>query len=155
VISCHLWDIGEYLVMIGYIAIVENNHVLRNDRRLGGIVIEKQQGMEVLGAYLSPFVSIKDWFVVHSHVMLNACLSLSWLDKSFRPRSQVAQLRLGTCSVEVRTLWGAGCESKGRPGMNVLAAGLSKGDLRWPLIWLYQRWPKVTINLVCLCLCEE
>jgi hypothetical protein len=46
--------------MIGYIAIVENNHVLRNDRRLGGIVIEKQQGMEVLGAYLSPFVSIKD-----------------------------------------------------------------------------------------------
>jgi hypothetical protein len=43
-------------------AIVENNHVLMNERRLGGIVIEKQQGIEVLGAYLSPSVSVKDRF---------------------------------------------------------------------------------------------
>ena len=30
----------------------------------GRIVIEKQQGMEVLGAYLSPSVSIKDRTIV-------------------------------------------------------------------------------------------
>jgi hypothetical protein len=123
VISCHVRDIGEYLVTVGYIAIVENNHELRNERTPGGIVIEKQQGIEVLGVYLSPFVSVKDRFVVHSHVMLNACLSLSWPDKSFRPRSQVAQLR----SVEVCTLWGARCESKGKIGLNVLVAILSLG----------------------------
>jgi hypothetical protein len=65
--------------------IMENNHVLMNERRLSGIVIEKQQGMEVLGAYLFPSVSVKDQFAVHPHVMLNACLALSWLDKLFRP----------------------------------------------------------------------
>ena len=48
-----------------------------------------------LGAYLSPSVSVKDRFAVRPHVMLNACLTLSWSDKSFRPRSQVAQLRSG------------------------------------------------------------
>jgi hypothetical protein len=57
--------------------------VLVNKRRPGGIVIEKQQSMEVLGAYLSPSVSVKDLFVVRPHVMLNACLALSWPDKSF------------------------------------------------------------------------
>ena len=41
------------------------------------IMIEKQQGMEVLGAYLSLSVSIEDRFTVCSHVMLNACLALS------------------------------------------------------------------------------
>jgi hypothetical protein len=130
VISYHLRDIGEYLVMVGYIAITENNHVLRNERRPGGIVIEKQQGMEALGAYLSLSVSVKDRFVVRPHVMLNACLSLSWPDRSFRPRSRVARLRPGTHSIEVRTLRGAGCESMGRPSLNVLAAGLSLGMRR-------------------------
>jgi len=43
-------------------------------------MIEKQPDMEVLGAYLSPSVSIKDRFAVRSHVMLNVCLALSWLD---------------------------------------------------------------------------
>ena len=56
--------------------------------------IEKQQDMEVLGVDLSPSVSFKDRFAVRPHVILNACLSLSWLDNSFRPRSRVAQLRL-------------------------------------------------------------
>ena len=55
--------------------------------------IDKQQGMEVLGVDLSPSVSVKDRFIVRPHVMLNACLSLSWLDNSFRSRSRVAQLR--------------------------------------------------------------
>ena len=55
--------------------------------------IEKQQGKEVLGAYLSPSMSVKDRFIVRPHVMLNACLSLSWPDNSFRPRSRVSQLR--------------------------------------------------------------
>jgi hypothetical protein len=66
-------------------AIVENNHVLMNGRKPGRIMIEKQQGMEVLGAYLSLSMSVKDRFAVHSHVMLNACLTLSWPHKSFRP----------------------------------------------------------------------
>ena len=42
--------------------------------------IEKQQDMEVLGVDLSPSVSVKDQFALCPHVMLNACLSLSWLD---------------------------------------------------------------------------
>ena len=57
------------------------------------MLIEKQQGMEVLGVDLSPSMSVKDQFIVRPHVMLNACLSLSLPDNSFRPRSQVAQLR--------------------------------------------------------------
>ena len=56
--------------------------------------IEKQQGKEVLGVDLSPSVSIKYRFTIHPHVMMNACLSLSCPDNSFRPRSRVAQLRL-------------------------------------------------------------
>ena len=66
--------------------------------------IEKQQGMEVLGVDLSPSVSFKDRFAVRPHVMLNACLSLSWPDNSFRPRSRVAQLRPEDQEVKVRTL---------------------------------------------------
>ena len=58
-------------------------------------MIEKQQGMEVLGDYLSPSVSIKDRFAVRPHVMLNACLALSWPDSMIRPQSRVAQFRLG------------------------------------------------------------
>ena len=50
-------------------------------------MIEKQQGIEVLGAYLSLSVSIKDRFTIRPHVMLNACLALSCPDKSFQPRS--------------------------------------------------------------------
>jgi hypothetical protein len=49
-------------------AIVKNNHVLMNERRPDGIMIEKQQGMEVLGAYLSPSMSIKDHTVVGTSV---------------------------------------------------------------------------------------
>ena len=66
--------------------------------------IEKQQGKEVLGVDLSPSVSVKDRFAVRPHVMLNACLSLSWPDNSFRPRSRVAQLRPEDQEVKVRTL---------------------------------------------------
>ena len=57
--------------------------------------IEKQQGMEVLGAYLSLSMSIKDRFVVRPHVMLNACLALNWPDLMIRPRNRVDQFRLG------------------------------------------------------------
>jgi hypothetical protein len=80
VISCHLCDIGEYLVMVDYICYRGNNHVLINERRPGGIEIEKRQGMEVLGAYLYPSVSFKNRFTVRPHVMLNTCLTLSWPD---------------------------------------------------------------------------
>ena len=66
--------------------------------------IEKQQDMEALGVDLSPSVSFKDRFAVRPHVMLNACLSLSWPDNSFRPRSRVAQLRPEDREVKVRTL---------------------------------------------------
>jgi hypothetical protein len=70
-------------------------------------------------------VSIKDWIVEGPLVILNAYLSLSWPNKSFRPQSRVAQLRPRTCSVKVHTLRGARCESKGRSGLNVLATGQS------------------------------
>ena len=66
--------------------------------------IEKQQGKEVLGVDLSPSVLVKDRFTVRPHVMLNACLSLSWPDNSFRPRSRVAQLRPEDREVKVHTL---------------------------------------------------
>ena len=66
--------------------------------------IEKQQGKEVLGVDLSLSVLVKDRFAVRPHVMLNACLSLSWLDNSFRPQSRVAQLRPEVPEVKVRTL---------------------------------------------------
>ena len=68
------------------------------------MLIEKQQGKEVLGVYLSLSESFKDQFVVRPHVMLNACISLSWPDNSFRPRSRVAQLRPKGREVKVRTL---------------------------------------------------
>ena len=48
VISYHLQDIGRYLVTVGYNCYHGNNLVLMNKRRPGGIVVEKQQGMEVL-----------------------------------------------------------------------------------------------------------
>ena len=66
--------------------------------------IEKQQGKEVLGVDLSLSVSVKDRFTVRPYIILNACLSLSWPDNSFRPRSRVAQLRLEGQEVKVRTL---------------------------------------------------
>ena len=40
-------------------------------------------------------VPIKDRVVGGPLVILNACLSLSWPDNSFRPQSRVAQLRPG------------------------------------------------------------
>jgi len=61
--------------------------VLIMNLRLGGMTIVQQQGMEVLGVNLSPSVSANDRFAVRPRVMLNACLTLSWPDKSFRPRS--------------------------------------------------------------------
>ena len=48
VISCHLQDIGRYLVTVDYNCYRGNNHVLMNKKRPGEIVIEKQQGMKVL-----------------------------------------------------------------------------------------------------------
>ena len=62
--------------------------------------IEKQQDMEVLGVDLSSSVSIKDHTIVVLLTRLNACLSLSWPDNSFRPQSQVAQLKLGPALLE-------------------------------------------------------
>ena len=49
------------------------------------MAIVKQQDMQVLGVNLSPSVSFKDRYVVCPLIMLNACLTLSWPDKSFRP----------------------------------------------------------------------
>jgi hypothetical protein len=49
-------------------------------------MIVKQQGVEVLGVDLSPFVSIKDRFLEPLLFMLNACLSVSWLDSSVSDR---------------------------------------------------------------------
>ena len=52
---------------------------------------------------------------------LNACLSLSWSDNSFRPRSRVIQLRPGIvllCALNDQT------EPKGRLGLSILASGV-------------------------------
>ena len=84
-ISCHLREIGGYLITVGYICYRGNNHGVNNEWRPGGRMIVKQQDMEVLGVILSPSVSIKDRYVVRPLVMLNACLTLSLPDKSFRP----------------------------------------------------------------------
>ena len=64
------------------------------------MTIVKQQGMEVLGVNRlgceSPSVSFKDRYAVRPLVMLNACLTLSWPDMSFRPRSLRVHLQLDT-----------------------------------------------------------
>jgi len=70
--------------------------VLVMNLRPDGMTVVQQQGMEVLGVNLSPSMSVKDRFAVCPRVMLNACLTLSWLDKSFRPRSLRVQLRPDT-----------------------------------------------------------
>jgi hypothetical protein len=95
--------------MVGYICYRGDNQVLINERRPDGTTIEKQQGIEVLGAYLSPFVSVKDQFAVRPHVMLSACLTLSWPDNSIRPRSRVAQLRSGPILYECAPWRMRGC----------------------------------------------
>ena len=71
------------MITVGYICYRGNNHVLIMNLRPGGMTIEKQQGKEVLGVNLSPSVSIQDRYAVRPRVMLNACLLLSWPDKSF------------------------------------------------------------------------
>ena len=70
--------------------------MLNNEMRPGGMTIVKQQGMEVLGVNLSLSVSFKDRYAARPLVMLNACLTLSWPDKSFRLRSLRVQLKLDT-----------------------------------------------------------
>jgi hypothetical protein len=70
--------------------------------RPGGMMIVKQQGMEVLGVDLSLSVSLKDRFLEPFFVMLNACLSLSWASPSAWPRIWVAQLRPGVGKYKVR-----------------------------------------------------
>ena len=51
------------------------------------MTVVQQQGMEVFGVNLSPSVSVKDRFAVRPHVMLNACLSLSWPSSSIQAGS--------------------------------------------------------------------
>ena len=48
VISCHLQDIGRYLVTVGYNCYRGNNHVLMNEKKTGQDCDRKAQGMEVL-----------------------------------------------------------------------------------------------------------
>jgi hypothetical protein len=61
-------------------AIVKNNHVMMNNWRPGGILY-----VGGVVTIVIPSVLIKDQIVEGPLVILNACLSLSWLDKSFRP----------------------------------------------------------------------
>ena len=94
-ISCHLQDIGRYLITVGYNCYRGNNHVMMNKKETERDCDREATSHGGLGAYLSSSVSVNDQFIVHPHVMLNACLTLSWPDKSFRPQSRVAQLRPG------------------------------------------------------------
>ena len=111
--------------------------------------------MEVLGVDLSPSVSFKDQYVVRPLVILNAYLTLSWPDKSFRPQSLwvnsgriprfvwvrtpvgnkyvrgVKGVRL-RCQVRVPTLadcrpWGCGADRT-----RDLVLSCAKGDLKLP-----------------------
>ena len=81
--------------MVGYNCYRGNKHVLMNKKETRWDCGREATRHGGLDAYLSPSVSVKDRFAVHPHVMLNACLALSWPDKSFQPRSRVAQLRPG------------------------------------------------------------
>ena len=78
-------EIGGYLITVDYICYRGNNDVLIINLRPDRMTIVQQQGMEVLGVNLSLSVSFKDRYAVRPLVMLNACLTLSWPDKSFRP----------------------------------------------------------------------
>ena len=82
-ILCHLQDIGTYLITVGYNCYRGNNHVLMNKKEIKRDCDREATRHGGLGAYLSPSVSVKDRFAVRPHVMLNACLALSWPDKSF------------------------------------------------------------------------
>ena len=84
-ISCHLRDIGRYLVTVGYNRYCGNNHVLMNKKETGQDCDREATRHGGLGAYLSLSMSVKDRFAVRPHAMLNSCLALSWMDKSFRP----------------------------------------------------------------------
>ena len=84
-ISCHLRDIGRYPVTVGYNCYHGNNHVLMNKKETGWDCDREATSHGGLGAYLSLSMSVKDRFAVRPHAMLNACLSLSWSDNSFRP----------------------------------------------------------------------
>ena len=84
------------MITVGYNCYRGDNEVLKMNLRPGGMRIVQQLGMEVLGVNLSPSVSFKDRIAVRPRVMLNACLSLSWPDKSFRPRSLRVHLQPDT-----------------------------------------------------------
>jgi len=85
VISCHQQDIGRYLITVGYNCYHGNKYVLMNKKETGWDCDREATRHGGLSFYLSPSVSVKDRFVVRPHVMLNACLALSWLDNSFQP----------------------------------------------------------------------
>jgi hypothetical protein len=75
------------------------------------MTIAKQQDMEVLGVDLFLSVLVKDRPLHVPQVMLNACLTFSWLDKSFRPEAS------GTIRAEIDLMSariGAGWEMTGR-----------------------------------------
>jgi hypothetical protein len=50
----------KYWVTVGYFCYRGKEPSVNNEFRTGGMSIAKQQGMEVLGAELSPSVSVKD-----------------------------------------------------------------------------------------------
>ena len=81
------------MITVGYNCYRGNNHMLMNKKETGWDCDREATRHGDLSAYLSLSVSVKDRFAVRPHVMLNTCLSLSWLDNSFRPQSRVAQLR--------------------------------------------------------------
>ena len=57
--------------MVGYIFYHEKEPCVNNEKRPDGMTVVQQQGMEVLGANISPSVSFKDRYAVHPYVMLN------------------------------------------------------------------------------------
>ena len=92
--------------------------------------IEKQQDMEVLGVDYPRLCRLRTVPLLALLTRLNVCLSLSWPDNSFRPRSQVVQLRPGPVLL-CAPCGGDQTEPKGRLGLNVLAFGVPNCAVRY------------------------
>ena len=58
--------------MVGYICYHGKEQCVNNEKRLDGMTVVQQQGMEVLGVNLSPSVSFKDRYAICPYVILNA-----------------------------------------------------------------------------------
>ena len=132
-------------------------------------IVEKNHGVKVNEGHTESMVGWLMWFrlcrlrtvpLLALLTRLNACVSLSWPDNSFRQRSRVAQLKLGPALLEC-TLWML-VRMCGEPDMSLRAG---QTWMSWQLVVpdcaalgepvkcgleLYQRWPLIWSAWVCV-----